>query len=162
MTTDTGVSPSTVPATLRRARRDDIESVTRLLIANNLPIVGVSEALDYFLVAEANGNVVGTTGLEMFGADALLRSAVVSESVRSTGVGTALIRGILALAEESDIRAVYLLTMTAERYFPRFGFVQITRRDVPEAVQESAEFKGACPASAIVMRRILDRPEVPI
>ena len=47
---------------------------------------------------------------------------------------------------------MYLLTTTAERYFARFGFVQIARDDVPGAVQQSVEFREACPASAVVMR----------
>jgi amino-acid N-acetyltransferase len=47
---------------------------------------------------------------------------------------------------------MYLLTTSAEHYFPRFGFVQIGRDDVRGAVRESVEFREACPASAVVMR----------
>jgi amino-acid N-acetyltransferase len=50
---------------------------------------------------------------------------------------------------------MYLLTTTAERYFPKFGFERIERRDVPETVQASVEFTSACPASAVVMRKSL-------
>ena len=61
-------------------------------------------------------------------------------------------------APTHQLSAVYLLTTTAERFFPRFGFEQITRADVPATVQESVEFKSACPASAIVMRKHLRGP----
>ena len=50
---------------------------------------------------------------------------------------------------------VFLLTTTAERYFPKLGFKTIARDDVPASVQSSIEFQGACPASAIVMRKHL-------
>jgi hypothetical protein len=36
-------------------------------------------------------------------------------------------------------------------YFPRFGFAETTRAVVPEDVARTEEFRGACPASAIVM-----------
>ena len=47
---------------------------------------------------------------------------------------------------------VYLLTETAGDFFPRFGFRPTTRAAVPSAVQQSVEFREACPASAVVMR----------
>ena len=51
--------------------------------------------------------------------------------------------------------AVYLLTTTADGFFPRFGFSRITRDDVPDSVKGSVEFRSACPASAVVMRKVL-------
>ena len=53
------------------------------------------------------------------------------------------------------LELVFLLTTTAERFFPKFGFEQIARDDVPPSVQASVEFRSACPASAIVMRKRL-------
>jgi amino-acid N-acetyltransferase len=54
---------------------------------------------------------------------------------------------------------VFLLTTTAEAFFPKFGFEQIQRIDVPISLQASVEFQSACPASAIVMRkRLVDQP----
>jgi hypothetical protein len=48
-----------------------------------------------------------------------------------------------------------LLTTTAERFFPKFGFESIARTDVPATVQASIEFTSACPTSAAVMRKQL-------
>ena len=47
--------------------------------------------------------------------------------------------------------SVYLLTISAQNYFPRFGFKQITRAEIPESLNASAELRGACPDSAVVM-----------
>ena len=59
----------------------------------------------------------------------------------------------LAMSKDRGIRDVFLLTTTAEQYFPRFGFACVGRESVPKAVQVSAEFQGACPTTATVMRK---------
>ena len=61
----------------------------------------------------------------------------------------------LQLATTRGANAVFLLTTTAERFFPRFGFEPIDREQVPQSVRASVEFQSACPASAIVMRKQL-------
>jgi amino-acid N-acetyltransferase len=61
----------------------------------------------------------------------------------------------LHLATTSGANTVFLLTTTAERFFPQFGFEQIDREQVPPSVRASVEFRSACPASAIVMRKQL-------
>jgi amino-acid N-acetyltransferase len=142
-----------MPIRLRPALPGDFEQVAGLLQASDLPVAGVPESLDAFLVAEDAGALVGAIGLELFGEHALLRSAVVRESARGAGLGTALTEGIIALGEQRGVSTLWLLTTTAEGWFPRFGFEQVTRDDVPETVRASAEFRGACPASAVVMRR---------
>jgi amino-acid N-acetyltransferase len=72
---------------------------------------------------------------------------------RSHGVGRALVTRVISDAESRGIRGLYLLTTTADRYFPTFGFRAITRHDVPADVRATAEFREACPASATVMCR---------
>ena len=139
--------------TIRTARPGDFASVAGLLRSNDLPVDGVPPSLDVFLVAERDGHVVGVVGLELYGTDALLRSAVVDASGRGTGLGARLVNGILALAQDRGVGALWLLTTTAEQWFPRFGFSVVTRDDVPPMVRASREFQGACPASATVMRR---------
>jgi amino-acid N-acetyltransferase len=61
----------------------------------------------------------------------------------------------LALARERGSRIAFLLTTTAERFFPKLGFEPIVRDEVPASVQASIEFQSACPASAVVMRKRL-------
>jgi amino-acid N-acetyltransferase len=61
----------------------------------------------------------------------------------------------LRLAQDLEMPAIYLLTTTAERYFPKFGFERIARDDVPATVRTSVEFTSACPSSAAVFRKRL-------
>ena len=85
----------------------------------------------------------------------LLRSVAVAPEWQGSGVGRALVERVLHAGRAEGIRDVYLLTTTAEHYFPRLGFACVARSDVPDPVQASEEFKDACPASAVVMRKPL-------
>jgi amino-acid N-acetyltransferase len=139
---------------LRTATPADLQAVLGLLTQAGLPTEGVdTEALRDFVIAEDGDTAVGVVGLEVYRESALLRSAAVEESWRGSGVGRALIDRALALSKERGIRDVFLLTTTAEHYFPQFGFACIGRESVPEAVRASAEFQGACPSTAVVMRK---------
>jgi N-acetylglutamate synthase and related acetyltransferases len=106
-----------------------------------------------FVVAEADDDIVGVAGLEVCCNGALLRSVAVAPDWRSHGLGRALVTRVISDAEARGIRALYLLTTTAEHYFPSFGFQRIAREEVPADVRETAEFSSACPASATVMCR---------
>lgn len=143
---------------IRKATNRDLDAVERLLSANDLPVDGVKESFSSFVVAEDEGAIVGAVGLEKFGSVALLRSAVVSNDHRGSGVGRGLVEHILKYAEKDGIEELFLLTSTAEDYFPRFGFARTTRSEVPAAVKASAEFQGACPDTALVMTRRITAP----
>jgi amino-acid N-acetyltransferase len=138
---------------VRPAGESDYRAVAELLRAAGLPLAGVPPSLTDFYVAEERGRVLGAIGLEVHGGDGLLRSAVVDPAARGTGIGLTLVDRILSHARERGLGAVYLLTTTAEGYFPRFGFSRIAREAVPDPVRASVEFREACPASAVVMRK---------
>jgi N-acetylglutamate synthase-like GNAT family acetyltransferase len=140
---------------IRRAASGDTRAIEALLVANALPLDGVRDALGDFLVAEAGGQVVGVVGMEYGGKYGLLRSAVVDTEWRGRGVARQLVEGIIAEAEARGIRALYLLTTTAEDYFPSFGFQKTMRDSVPDEIRATGEFQGACPASATVMCRTM-------
>jgi amino-acid N-acetyltransferase len=126
-------------------------AIERLLETNKLPLVGVREGVDDFLVADRDGAVVGVIGLEIYDDRGLLRSAAVDTDERGTGVGGALVGALIANGRARRLKELVLLTTTAEHWFPRFGFVTISRDETPVAVRQSAEFREACPATATVM-----------
>ena len=146
-------------ASLRTATRGDLPAIERLLVSSKLPTAGVAEALGGFVVAEskADKRIVGVVGLEHCCREyALLRSTAVDPEWRGTGLGRRLVTHAIAEAESRGIKALYLLTTTAELYFPTFGFVKTERDAVPEEVKQTVEFRDACPASATVMALELD------
>lgn len=149
-------------APIRPATRDDLADIERLLVSSDLPVAGVAQIMsahpERFVVAETTGaarEIVGVAGLEVCCDDALLRSVAVRPEWRKHGVGRELVKRLVCEAETQGIRALYLLTMTAEHYFPKFGFERIERGSVPAAIAETLEFKSACPASAVAMSRRL-------
>lgn len=140
--------------TLRPANETDLEAISSLLRANGLPLDGVSDCIEDFIVADLNGEIVGSIAIERYDHYGLLRSAAVSTSARGKGIGATLVQRILDDAKRMGVTDVYLLTETAQDYFPRFGFDRIDRSVIPPALNESAELKGACCLdSAIAMRR---------
>jgi amino-acid N-acetyltransferase len=133
----------------------DLPEVRRLLERLRLPLEGVDDHVETMLVARDGSQIVGTAALELYADSALLRSVAVAQDQQGRGLGHALTEAALRLAGTHGADTVFLLTTTAERFFPRFGFEPITRDEVPASVQASVEFQSACPASAIVMRRRL-------
>jgi protein-tyrosine-phosphatase/N-acetylglutamate synthase-like GNAT family acetyltransferase len=140
---------------LRAAAPYDHDGVVALLGAAGLPLAGVPPALDGFLVAERGAELAGVAGLERYGDVGLLRSVAVSPAERGTGVGRALVERVLSDARKAGVGSVFLLTTTADRWFPRLGFSPVDRTALPDALGASEELRGACPASAVAMHRSL-------
>jgi amino-acid N-acetyltransferase len=135
-------------ASFRQGTRADLPLVESLLAAHQLPKEGLAESIDRFWLAEAQGALVGIAGLELYGQAALLRSVVVVPEWRGRGLAGALVERALDTARQAGVRDTYLLTTTAEHFFPRFGFKPIARESAPAALKASVEFREACPASA--------------
>ena len=137
--------------TIGAARNCDLPGVLALLERSDVPQAGLAKYLETTVIARDGDEVVGSAALELYGAAALLRSVAVDSRLRGEGLGQRLTRDALDLARGRGIATVYLLTETAGDFFARFGFHAIDRSAVDPAVQQSVEFRGACPASAQVL-----------
>ena len=133
------------------AKRGDLPGILALLGANGLPPDGLEEHLEGTLVAREAGRVVGSAAVELYGPYALLRSVAVAEDRRGDGLGRRLTGEALELARRCGATEAFLLTETADNFFPRFGFGPVERSAVPEPVRGSVEFVSACPESARAM-----------
>ena len=140
---------------IESATERDLPEIRALLERLHLTLAGVDDHLPTMLVAREGEEIVGTAALELYGDGALLRSVAVAPHLRGRQLGHQLTDAALQLASKRGVTKVFLLTTTAERFFPRFGFEPIGREQVPPSVRESVEFQSACPASAIVMRKQL-------
>jgi amino-acid N-acetyltransferase len=131
-----------------------LPEVVALLQISSLPTPGVAEHFDSFLVARSeDGSLAGCVGLEIHGDVGLLRSLAVAGPARGGGLGTRLVERLFDLARSKGVETLYLLTTTAEDYFPRFGFERLAREEADPKLEASEELRGACPASAVLMRR---------
>lgn len=140
---------------IRPARAGDMAHVVAHLTRAGLPVEGVEDHFANYLVAEADAVVVGAIGMEVYGGEALLRSAVVAQDWRGRGVGTLLHDALLARAASLGITRLVLLTTSAEAYFSHRGFRAISVESVAGPLRASSEFRGACPSTAVCMERRL-------
>lgn len=140
---------------IENARPADREAVFSLLAEAGLTAAGIAGDLAHFFVARSGERVAGVVGLEYYGAYALLRSLAVAPAHRGKGLGRRLVARALEEAARQGAREVYLLTVTAQGFFERLGFVPLGREEVPAPVRQSLEFREICPAAAVVMRKAL-------
>ncbi len=138
---------------IRVAQRSDREAVIELLRACELPLGGLDDCWASTFVACTEQAVAGAAALEHHGPDAVLRSVAVDASHRGRGIGEALVQWALEAARSDHVRSVYLLTETASRFFPRFGFRETPREQAPAAILQSIEYSSLCPTSATSMVR---------
>jgi amino-acid N-acetyltransferase len=97
----------------------------------------------------------GVIGLESFENLGLLRSLVVSRAARGSGIGAALVAALEAVCRELGVRELWLLTIDADAFFAKLGYVTRSRDAAPEAIRNTAEFSGLCPGDAVLMSKEL-------
>ena len=138
---------------IRPATTADFPAIHALLTAANLPVAGVDAASGEYVVADLAGKVVGTLGVEKSSGAALLRSFAVQADFRKRGIGEALVRHMLGQLKSEGVSPLYILTNTAEAFAARFGFVKISREEIPAALLASSTLGTACPTSSTCMKR---------
>jgi amino-acid N-acetyltransferase len=127
-----------------------------LLQSQGLPDSDITdEHLEHFFFTGSDGSLTGLVGLELYAADALLRSLVVGENMRGKGLGSSLVEHAEQYAASRGVRSLYLLTTTAEPFFRRLGYERTDRSDAPRSIKATLEFSSLCPASSVFMTKAL-------
>jgi N-acetylglutamate synthase-like GNAT family acetyltransferase len=145
---------------IERAKSSDYPLIAELLRVTNLPLDGIESHLDNFLVIRYRGKstegefLVGSVGLEVYGASALLRSLAVHPDLQGHGLGTQLVNEIIKMAGAKGITHLFLLTDTAADFFEKKKFIFVTRDEVPEDMKQSVEFKSLCTSSPSMMLQL--------
>ncbi len=152
--------PADVELEISAAGAQDLPEVAHLLQTENLPTDDLSPELPYFLLARANGTLVGVAGLEVYGTDALLRSVAVHKDFRNFRIARRLTNDLLKQAKLNGIKDVYLITTTADKYFEKQGYTRVERESVPVSIGTTQQFGSLCPSSAVVMHRRIEKPKV--
>jgi amino-acid N-acetyltransferase len=110
----------------------------------------------YLAYYDSHDNLVGSGGLEFYGDKTLLRSLAVSQALRSQSLGKQIVGDLIEQVKLNGKKEIYLLTTTAFYFFLKFGFTEVNRNDVPDVIKTSSEFSQVCPASARVMKLIIN------
>lgn len=146
------------PLKISRAERTDICRIKPLLMKSELPVSDISLKLQEFWVAKADDELIGAVALERYNENGIFRSFVVNEEYRNKKIGRALHKIVIAEARRYNLKSLYLLTTTAEKYFLKSGWINIDRTLVPEGIVKSQEFASICPQSAVCMEYKLEGP----
>jgi N-acetylglutamate synthase-like GNAT family acetyltransferase len=146
-----------VDVVISGATAADVAGIKQLLEINELPLGGVDDHWKTFVVARDGGELVGCGGSEAYSNAALIRSIAVAPTYRSRGIGRLLVRQLLDRLSSRGIREFYLLTTSAQDYFKKRGFKTCDRDEVNPQLLASREFQDACPATATVMRLVMQR-----
>lgn len=137
--------------TFRAANAADRPALMALLTQADLLTDDLPDELSTFLLAHEDDVLVGAAGLELVGDAGLLRSVAVAPDYRGQYLGHTLVEGVQEAALAHDFLDIYLLTTTAEAFFEQLGYERIDRKDVPEPVAQTRQYRDLCPDSAIVM-----------
>jgi len=139
------------------ATEDKGPEIKQLLSDSGLRHEDITTAqLKHFLLGwDGPTKLVAVVGLEIKNHRALLRSLAVAADYRNRGIATKLVGKIEDYAKSMEVDTLYLLTLTAESFFAKCGYQPIARDSAPAGIQETAEFKNLCPASAVCMARHL-------
>lgn len=146
------------PFKINRFSTSDKQEVLDLLTGAELPVEDLTdEILKNFMVARGKDNsIIGVVGIEIFQENGLLRSLAVQPAYRGKGLGRQLTRKIESLARSNGIKTLYLLTITAADFFPKFEYQVIQRERAPGSIRNTAEFNNLCPVSAVCLCKSLD------
>ena len=129
---------------IRPARTSDVAAITKIaqpLIEQRIllgkELVENYEAIQEFVVAEQEGQVIGFGALHVMWQDlAEVRTLAVAESAQRKGIGAAMLRELLERARVLGVRRVFCLTFE-EEFFRSHGFQVIS--DVPVDAETYAE-----------------------
>jgi amino-acid N-acetyltransferase len=140
---------------LRAGISQDAAAIRTLLESCSLPTSDLLSSNPQFIVACEGAKIVAVGALQPFGSIALLRSVAVASDLRGTGLGRIIVQDLERIACAAGISRLVLLTESAKPFFQRLGYQVIERKEVPQQVQASEEFRSLCPASATCMARTL-------
>ena len=142
---------------IRPACDSDFSEIAALLKEVGLLTEGLVQGMPDLYVAEIDGAIIGCAALESDESFGLLRSVGILPAAQRGGIGRQLVDAIHARAGDLGLESVYLLTTTAEEYFPRFGYERVERTEIPKLVTNTAEFSTCSAAGAAILKKKIRR-----
>ncbi len=140
-----------------RATPADVSKVRELLTRSKLHTTGVPDELtELWVLKDTAGEIKGCVAMEVFGDSALLRSLAVHPDRRGEGLGWMLAEAVQLRVRQRGLARVCLLTEHATDFFAeKFGFVPVTREQLPDEVKQSSEYRHHQENRAVAMQLTL-------
>ena len=134
---------------IREARRQDVERIAGIIAHHAAQGVmlprstsALVSALDSYVVADSDGQVVGCGALDVYTSDsAEIYGLATAPDGSPPGTGKAIVQALVARARKERIAKVFALTL-APGFFSRLGFKTVAHTDLPLKVWKDCV---ACP-----------------
>jgi N-acetylglutamate synthase-like GNAT family acetyltransferase len=123
--------------------RGDAFELAEFLSAMDLTTSGVGESdLRAWVDLDVDGRIVASTGFELQGEHALLRSVAVHPSLRRTGRGSELARFALDHASAEGARRAWLFSRRSGPFWESLGFEPAAIGDLAAALPDSHQVRA--------------------
>ena len=117
--------------------------------ASSLPLVNAfladadltlaTSSASLWIQLDAAGQITGTTGFELSGANALIRSVAVRPDLRASGLGSTLAQFALEAAAARGATTAWLFSRRSGPFWQKLGFAPASRDDLVAALPNSAQ-----------------------
>lgn len=132
---------ATMAVTCRRAAENDVESLYLLIQGYAEKGIMLSRSretlrsiIDTFVIAEADGKLIGCGSLSRLGKDLVeVRSLGMTEGFKGQGIGSLIVNSLVEEARGQGIPTVMALTYEA-KFFEKNGFEVVPKEIFPEKV----------------------------
>ena len=145
------MTDSTNSIQLQTVPQAEMPLFAEILVSNQLPTDDLSQPHLWFFSYQ-NGVRVGTLGLEQYGPIGFLRSLSILPEFHAQGLGSQVVKQLIAEREAFGFAELYLMTTDAAGFFSKFGFHRVERSAVPESIKQTQQYSSICPSSAVVMK----------
>lgn len=147
-----------MPSPLPAARGDAFE-ITEFLRAADLTVSGIGDPdVHLWIDLDVDGRIVGSTGFELDGTDALLRSVAVHTSLRGTGRGTELARYALTQAASLGATRAWLFSRRSGPFWQKIGFVPAEISELAHALARTHQVRAFAASGQLHYETAWSRP----
>ena len=147
-----------MPAPLPFAHGDAFE-LTEFLRSVDLTASGVGGPdIHLWVDLDADGRIVGSTGFEVRGQDALVRCLAVHPSLRGAGRGTELARFAIEQAESLGARRAWVLSRRWAPFWAAFGFEPASTGDLASALADTHQVRALTESRLLRYETAWSRP----
>lgn len=141
---------------ISRAAAADLGPIKDLVESSGLPLDGIEDHLDGFVVARVGDELVACAAVERYGPFGLLRSVAVNPDSRGNGLGREIVSAAISDSQGRGVKEMVLLTTTARDFFVKhFAFEDADRGAYDKLLAKSPEWTLPRCSTAVVMRKRL-------
>ena len=139
--------------------RGDAFELSEFLLAADLNVDGIGEPdVHLWVDLDPDGRIVGSTGFELDGQDALLRSVAVHSSLRGIGRGTELAQFALDRAATMGATRAWLFSRRSGPFWQKLDFEAADITELAQAVASTHQVRAFATSGQLRYATAWSRP----